>query len=330
MEKTQFANSLIIGCAVNEQPFFLSEIRQEEHFKLQGKEFSGYILTLQDKSGTIEAFLSKDKVKEEYASYLDAVIKVSGIVLRTENLFIKLDSLSRCEPGEYESKYFVLGLDATKRKTFSCLLKREIAEIKHEGYKVLLKAVFTDETIEKMARYPASLKQFANYHGGLLVSTASLWHICNNIARSYAICANGIYSDTAINTDLLLSAALLHGVGRLREYTEFPYRRSDEAKLQGTVATLQSYLYDVCKEKDIALSKEDEQALISTIISAIDPRGQVKAVTKEAIILQQALILFKLCDERDKIVYDYTGDENVFYAWQIGAYVKNTKNKEVG
>lgn len=328
MEKTQFANSLIIGCNINEQPFFLSDIRQEEHFKLQGKEFAGYILTLQDKSGSIEGFLPKEKAKEEYVSLLNTVIKVSGIVLKTENIFIKLDNIFPCAPGEYESKYFTLGLDATKRKTFISLLKREIDEVKNPEYNALLKAVFSDEVIEKMASYPASLKSFCNYHGGLLVSTAALWHLCYNIANSYKVCTNGIYTDTNIDTDLLYTAALLHGVGRLKEYTAFPYKKSKEGKLQGTVATLQAYLFNVCKENNIPLSKDDEIALMSTIIPAIDSRSQVKATTKESIILQQALNMFRLCDERDKIVYDYVGDEDVFFAWQLSAYVKNTK-KEV-
>lgn len=331
MEKTMFANSLIIGCSVTEQPFFLSDIRQEENFRLQGKSFSGYILTLQDKSGTIEGFLPSDRVKEEYSRFLNSVVRVNGFVLKNEVLFIKIDSLAQCQSGEYESKYFTLGLDAGKRKTFVALIKREIAEVKGEGYRSLLDAVFTDETLEKMGAYPENLKNFGNYHGGLLVTTATLWHLVRNIANSYSICANGIYTQKEINTDLLYSAALLHGVGRLIEYTEFPYKKSTCGKLQGTVGCLQSYLGRVLKDNpDVKITEEEQMDLMSTIIPAIDSHSQVKAVSKEAIMLQQAFYMYKLCDERDKVVFDYQGEEDIFFAWQLNAYVKNTKREVAG
>lgn len=328
MEKTMFANSLIIGCSVTEQPFFLSDIRQEENFRLQGKSFSGYILTLQDKSGTIEGFLPSDRVREEYSHFLNSVVRVNGFVLKNEALFIKIDAMAQCLPGEYESKYFTLGLDAGKRKTFVSLIKREIAEVKGVGYRSLLDAVFTDETLEKMGEYPESLKNFANYHGGLLVATATLWHMVRNIAKSYSTCNNGIYTDGEINTDLLYSAALLHGVGRLVEYTEFPYKKSTQGKLQGTVICLQTFLGNVVKDNPgVTITDEEQMALMSTIIPAIDPHSQVKAVSKEAIMLQQALYLYKLCDERDKVVFDYTGEDDIFFAWQLNAYVRNTKRE---
>ncbi len=325
MAKEIFASKALLGCQVSEQPFFLSEFRQEENFKINGTVLKGYVLTLQDRTGEIKAFLPAEKWKKEHTAMICKVVNVWGIVLVNDAPYIKLESLEIA--NEFEPRYFILGLTDKKKKLFVDLLYKQIAEVQDPELKGLLNAVFTPETISKMADYPASLKTYGNYHGGLLVSTTNIVYLVRKCKEIYNLCANGLYTghiDTC-DYDLLLTAALLHGIGRLREYTPFPHKKSVEGKKLGSVALLQKSLYDICKASGVELSSDKEMSLMSIIIPAIDQKSQVKPVSKEAIFLKQAVEIYKACDERDKVASEYQGDEEVFFSPEINAYVQRKK-----
>jgi 3'-5' exoribonuclease len=74
--------------------------------------------------------------------------------------------------------------------------------------KELLARIFNSETKAVFFKAPAAKKIHHNYSGGLLEHTLSVVKLCDKIA--------GNYPD--LNRDLLLTGALLHDIGKLKEY----------------------------------------------------------------------------------------------------------------
>lgn len=328
-EKTQYSTSLVIGSEVKEQPFFLALISFREEYVLQGTPYRGYVLTLQDRKGSVEGFLPEKAFSPEYNSLTNRIVAVNGVTLmdNQNEAFIKVDALQMVEEGAYDSKEFMVGLSDRQRERYINLLKREIEAVKG-NYRTLLDAVFTDDVIKAVADRPASLKEFANYHGGLLAATVSINHICRQVANSYKQMDNYLYTK-AIDIDLLQTAALLFGIGKLREWTDFPFKKSNEGKMLGTVGCFQKFVSEKCALSAVTVSDEERDMLISAVIPTIDNRNQVKAVSKEALILQQCYQMYKSCDEYDKAISLYDGDEEIFYSWPLKAYIKRTPDKEV-
>ncbi len=325
-EKTQYSTSLIVGSEVREQPFFLAQISFTEEHVLQGTAYRGYILDLQDKKGSVSGFLPEAAFSPEYSTATNKVVAVKGVVLMNNEAYIKVDTLQVISEGSYDPKDFMVGLDEKQRGRYINLLCREINNVNGD-YRTLLDAIFTEDVVKTLADRPASLKNFANYHGGLLAATVSVNDNCRAIASSYIKMDNRLYT-SPIDIDLLQTASLVWGIGKLREWTAFPFKKSDEGKLLGTVGCFQKFITEKCSLPAVTVSDEGRDMLISAVIPTIDSRNQVKAVSKEALILQMSYNIYKCCDEYDKAISLYDGDEDIFYSWPLKAYIKRT-NKEV-
>lgn len=72
----------------------------------------------------------------------------------------------------------------------------------------LIHRIFTPELQTNFFRAPAAKKIHHNYSGGLLEHTLSVAQLCTKIAASYP----------QLNRDLLVTGALLHDIGKLKEY----------------------------------------------------------------------------------------------------------------
>jgi len=98
-----------------------------------------------------------------------------------------------------------------------------IDTIKADYYKTLLNLFFNDESfIEKFKNAPAAKKMHHAYIGGLLEHTLSLALLADRVADHY----------TGIDRDLLIIGAILHDIGKVREFDyEYFIDYSDEGRL---------------------------------------------------------------------------------------------------
>lgn len=72
----------------------------------------------------------------------------------------------------------------------------------------LLQRIFSSQVQNTFFNAPAAKKIHHNYSGGLLEHTLAVAQLCSKIAESYP----------ELNRDLLVSGALLHDIGKLKEY----------------------------------------------------------------------------------------------------------------
>jgi 3'-5' exoribonuclease len=84
-----------------------------------------------------------------------------------------------------------------------------IAAIKDDNLKGILKVFFEDQNFKaNFIRVPAALKRHHAYIGGLLEHTAGVTALCKSAADYYPF----------INQDLLLTGAILHDIGKTKNY----------------------------------------------------------------------------------------------------------------
>ena len=198
-------------------------------------------LVLQDKTGTADA-----KIWEVNGAGIDDFepldyIMVGGEVTSFNGaLQINVRRVRKAYENEYRKEDY---LPVSERDPEEMLkeLRGYVESVKHPGLNALLKSFFVeDETFLKAFRNSSAAKSVHhNFIGGLMEHTLSVTALCDFFAKRYAI----------LNRDLLISAALLHDVGKVRELSDFPLNDyTDEGNFLG-------HIYMGCEMIDRRLQK---------------------------------------------------------------------------
>jgi len=222
--KEQFVRDLKEGDRV--LSFFLVKHKQLEYFRDRTK---GQFLTLAlgDKTGQILARVWEGAPELAETFEEGDVVKVLG---ETEEylgrLQVIVEKLRPAKEDEYELEDF---LPHTERDVEEMLatVRETVASVENPYLRALLDKFFADEEfVAAFSRAPSARRIHHAYLGGLLEHVVEVVALCQTVLTLYP----------QINRDLLLTGALLHDVGKTREFT---YQRdidySDEGRLLGHV-----------------------------------------------------------------------------------------------
>ena len=207
--------------------FFLKNI---EFRVRRDKKTIDMFFKIADKTGEIEAInwdISDDRIEElgkiEFA-------RVQGYITKKKSdgtLQATISSLTKTVPLDLDYSDYLPqskeNLDELMHKIFS-----KIDSIENYHLQNLLKSFFNDpEFTDKFKRAPAATKVHQPYLGGLLEHTCNLVRICETICDIYK----------EINRDFLITMAILHDIGKIREYAyDKTIEHTDEGKLLGHIA----------------------------------------------------------------------------------------------
>jgi 3'-5' exoribonuclease len=159
---------------------------------------------------------NKDRVKRLFESFKTGDV----IQIRTGNVEVYEDALQisineksgglrRCSPDEFYYSDFIPSLDEKKINEYHEKLKSEIKSIENEQLKNLLESFFSDpEFTNEFIHSPSAITHHHNYIGGNLEHTLGVVRLSKNICEMYP----------AIHRDLVVTGAILHDIGKLREY----------------------------------------------------------------------------------------------------------------
>jgi 3'-5' exoribonuclease len=181
-------------------------------------------LELVDPSGRIEGRVWHDvELLDRRFAEGDAV-RVLGRVERFDGrlqLAVRTVEAADTDPGSLAP---TLRRDADELEGFLEFLAAEIA---HSGLASLVRRVLDDETRSGMRSLPAAgADGHHGYAGGLLEHTVGVTTLARETAQHHP----------RLRTDLLLAAALLHDVGRVRELGRGPsFRPTREGEILGHV-----------------------------------------------------------------------------------------------
>lgn len=207
--------------------FFLKDVE----FKVRrDKKTIDMFFKIADKTGEIEAInwdVSNDRV-EKLSKIKFA--RVQGYITKKKSdgtLQVTVSSLAETAPPDLDYSDYLpqskKDLDELMNIVYS-----NIESIKNTYLNKLLKTFFDDqEFVEKFKRAPAATKVHQPYLGGLLEHTCNLVRICETICDIYK----------EINREFLITMAMLHDIGKVREYTyDKVIEYTDEGKLLGHIA----------------------------------------------------------------------------------------------
>ena len=185
------------------------------------------ILTLQDKTGTLNAKIW-DLNSGGIGDYdsMDYVYVVGNITMFQNALQLSVTRLRRAQEGEYEPSDYLPVTEKDIDRMYDELLDY-VHGLENPYLKQLAENFFEPEDFRKrFCAHSAAKSVHHGFVGGLLEHTLGVVKLCDFYSRQYPL----------LNRDLLLTAAMLHDVGKLTELSKFPENDyTDAGQLMGHI-----------------------------------------------------------------------------------------------
>jgi len=267
-KKEQFIENLREGDVVND--IYAVKIKNPPRAYKRGTWFS---LIVTDKTGELSIKFwggdNKDRVKRLYDSFKvgDVIqIRLGNVEIYEDKPQISINEttggLRRCAPSEYDVSDFIPSLDKEEIKKLYDDLKKEMGEVKNESLKKLLDLFFSDKKFVKdYCSSPSAMTHHHNYVGGNLQHSVGVVRLCKNISEMY----------TGIDKDLVTTGAILHDIGKIREYSvSAAIDKTDIGNFIGHIVMGDRWLREKINElrkKDVDFSVELENKLCHILLS---------------------------------------------------------------
>lgn len=215
-------------------------------------------LKLSDRSGIMEARVWDGADTLEALLAPDSYVRVNGIVESYRGrLQLKIKSGTPVDPADLDQQDFVpcSYRDIDELRGF---LDYFVAEILDPDYSGLLESFFRNPGfMELFSKAPGDARSHHAYLGGLLEHTVSVATLCQHVTIQHP----------RLNNDLLLTAALLHDIGKVEEFRfDGCIRYSREGQLLGHVLLGQRLVEDHIRELG-GFPRDKELDLLHAIIS---------------------------------------------------------------
>jgi 3'-5' exoribonuclease len=197
--------------------------------RLTARNGSSYLaLELRDRTGTIRAraFRDADRIAARFER--GDAIHARGRVERFKGALVaEVESAERLAPGSFDPAEFlpVAYRSAEELEGFLEHLAREIHDPPLAG--VVQRVLFEGEVAEEFRRAPCTRSGHHAYLGGLLEHTVAVGTLVTEVCQLHP----------RLDSDLLMAAALLHDVGKAREFSYgAEIEVSDAGRLLGHLA----------------------------------------------------------------------------------------------
>jgi 3'-5' exoribonuclease len=185
-------------------------------------------LELRDRTGSLPArvFREADRIALRFAA--GDAIEVRGRLERYRGeLVADLDDVNRLEPGSFDPAEFLPAAYRSLEELEGFLehLAREIADPALRG--LVERTVLAEPLAGEFRRAPCTSAGHHAYLGGLLEHTVSVAMLVGELCQLHP----------RLDSDLLMAAAILHDVGKTREFTYgAEFGLTDEGRLIGHLA----------------------------------------------------------------------------------------------
>ncbi len=191
-----------------------------------GKEYLNVIL--QDKTGTVDAKVwdpSSGGIGE--FNSLEYVYVMGDALIFNNQIQVSIKRIRKAAEGEYDTADYLPVSPRDNDEMYKELLS-VLDTVKNPHLNGLLKSFFVeDEDFIKAFRKSSAAKLVHHgFVGGLMHHTLSVTALCKYYTKAYPM----------LNHDLLITAALLHDIGKVRELSSFPENDyTDEGQLLGHI-----------------------------------------------------------------------------------------------
>ncbi len=233
----RYINTLREGEHVSDVYLVKSKLRAQAK---NGKPYDNVVL--QDKTGTIDAKIwDVGSAGIEEFEALDYVFITGDVVSFMEKPQLNIKRVKVCGEGEYDPADYLPLAHYDRDEMYAELLKL-VDSIQDSDYRRMAEAFFKNEEIKKQFMFHSAAKSVHHgFVGGLLEHSLFVARNCKSFANNYQF----------LNRDLLITAALLHDIGKLRELSVFPENDyTDEGQLLGHIMIGSEWISDMAREME--------------------------------------------------------------------------------
>ncbi len=271
----------------------------EEHMKLQQpllvkdvkngttSKGSPYLsLTLQDKTGTIDGKFWDVKENEQALVQAGKILKFNfEVLLYKDKLQLRMNHVEEISEDEYNLEDFVISSDHSEVERRS-LTQSLIDSIQNDVYRKLVIGMLS-YVGDKFFTFPAASKIHHGWKGGLSDHSLSMATLADELCKHYP----------QLDRDLLVSAALIHDVGKTAELsgpvtTEYTL----EGKLEGHISLANAWLSEVSEK--LGVQEREETVLMHHMILSHHGKMEYGSPVAPMIIEAEALYLIDNMDAR--------------------------------
>ncbi len=220
-KRMRYINELREGDHVSE--IYLCKLKNIAKTKA-GKTY--YSLALQDKTGVIDTKIWELNNGIEHFEQMDFV-RIDGNVTSFQgNLQLNVRRLRKAREGEFDQREYIPSSDKDVNIMFR-ELTGYINGVQNIHLRKLLVALFSDEAFVKLFKEHSAAKRVHHgFMGGLLEHTLAVTRLCDFYCSQYPL----------LNRDLLITAAICHDIGKVKELSSFPANDyTDEGQLIGHI-----------------------------------------------------------------------------------------------
>lgn len=185
-------------------------------------------VTLQDKTGILDAKIwDPNSAGIEEFDAMDYVEIMADITCFQGQLQANVKRVRKVSEGEYDPRDYLPCSEKDIEEMYKEFIGY-IGKVKNPYLNKLLKSFFVEdeEFIRKFKNHSAAKSVHHGFVGGLLEHSLGVTKLCEYYADAYPI----------LNKDLLLTAAMLHDMGKVQEIAPFPVNDyTDDGQLLGHI-----------------------------------------------------------------------------------------------
>ena len=233
----KYIESLREGERINE--VYLCKFKQAALTKA-GKPYDNVIL--QDKTGTLDAKIwDPGSVGIDEFDAMDYVAVTGDITSFQGNLQLSIKRVRKVGEGEYDPKDYLPATDKNVDEMYAELMGF-VNSVKNPYLSRLLHSFFDDADFAKAFKFHSAAKSVHHgFVGGLLEHTVGVTRNCDYFAQNYPF----------LNRDMLLTAAMFHDIGKLKELSTFPENDyTDAGQLLGHIIIGTEWIGEKIREID--------------------------------------------------------------------------------
>jgi 3'-5' exoribonuclease len=250
----RYINELNEGDRIN--GIYLCKQRQSAVTK-NGKPYDNVIL--QDKTGVIDGKIWDPNSQgiHEFDS-LDYIDVMGDVTSFAGALQLNIKRVRKAQPDEYNPADY---LPVSEKETDAMYdqLTSLIASVGNPYLSAVLKSFFLEDSefMKSFAEHSAAKTVHHSFVGGLMEHTISVTRLCDYMASAYPV----------IKRDLLITAALLHDIGKTRELSSFPLNDyTDEGQLLGHIYMGAQMIHDAIQKIE-GFPEDLERQLVHCILA---------------------------------------------------------------
>ena len=204
-----------------------------------GKPYDNVIL--QDKTGVIDGKIwDPNSLGIDDFDALDYIDVMGDVTSFAGAMQLNIKRVRKAGEGEYNPADYLPVSENSTDDMYNQLLGF-IKSIKNQYLSALLKRLFVEdkEFLASFKGHSAAKTVHHGFIGGLMEHTLSVTRLCDYMAGAYPL----------LKRDLLITASLLHDVGKIKELSAFPLNDyTDEGQLLGHIVIGAQMIHDLAKD----------------------------------------------------------------------------------